>query len=85
MSLLFHLLTKMGTFDIVEVPDDYDYGCKVYEDTPQVVLNALYYDREYHPDEVVFVTVNKELAKIANKYFGEDSIRLLKDKEDFYA
>ena len=77
-SLLFHLLTKMGSFDIIEVPENYNYGCTIYPGTPQVVLNALYYDREYHPDEVVFVTTDKELAKIANKYFGDDSIRVIK-------
>lgn len=77
-TLLFHLLTRMGSFDIIEVPADYNYGCTVYPGTPQIVLNALYYDREYHPDEVVFVTTDKELAKIANKYFGDDSIRVIK-------
>lgn len=66
-------------FDVIRNYDpEYDYGCNVYDNTPQSVLDALYYDREYHPDEVRFVTTDKETAKIANKYFGEDSIKLIK-------
>ena len=33
-TLLYHLLTKMGSFDIIDVPEDYDYGCTVYDGTP---------------------------------------------------
>lgn len=78
MELLFLLLTKTNTFDIIENNDlNYDYGCKIHENTNQEILNALYYDREYYPDEVVFVTDDKNTADIANLYFGEDSIKII--------
>lgn len=78
-ALLFHLLTKQNLFDIIrDYSPEYDYGCEIYKGTPKSVLNALYYDREYHPDEVCFATTDKEVAKIANKYFGDDSIKIIK-------
>lgn len=43
----------------------------------QDIADALFYDREYHPDEVVFVTTEKEVAEMANLYFGEDSIMVI--------
>lgn len=39
---------------------------------------ALAYDYYEHPDETVFVTGNAELGDLANRYFGNDSIKILK-------
>ena len=38
---------------------------------------AIDYDNKIHPDETIFVTTNLNAAKIANLFFGEDSIILL--------
>ncbi len=43
----------------------------------KILATALDYDKNIHPDEVVFVTANKTLANIANLFFGEDSIELV--------
>ena len=39
---------------------------------------AYAYDSNQHPDETIFVTTNPEIAEIANRFFGEDSIELLR-------
>ena len=38
---------------------------------------AMSYDKDCHPDEVVFVTDDKDIAEEANRFFGEDSIILI--------
>lgn len=68
-ELLFLLLTKRNKFDICDGT--------VQDGIPQDIADALYYDSEYHPDEVVFVTTDKEKARTANLYFGEDSIMVI--------
>ena len=72
-------LTQSNRFDVIEnIAHDYDYGCTVYDNTDPEILSALYYDREYYPDEVMFITTNKDKARKANLYFGEDSIYVIK-------
>lgn len=39
-----------------------------------ILATALDYDCTQHPDETIFITGDKEIADIANLYFGEDSI-----------
>lgn len=38
------------------------------------LATAIYYDKNIHPDETIFVTSNYYLSIIANLYFGEDSV-----------
>ena len=40
----------------------------------RILASAYWYDREVHPDEVVFVTNDLALKNIANLFFGSDSI-----------
>ena len=40
----------------------------------RILASAYWYDREVHPDEVVFVTNDLALKNIANLFFGNDSI-----------
>lgn len=40
----------------------------------RILASAYWYDREVHPDEIVFVTNDLALKNIANLFFGNDSI-----------
>jgi hypothetical protein len=72
-DLLFILMTSRNKFDICHVEH-----IDTNEDIPVELALAIQYDNMYHPDETIFVTCNEETADIANRYFGEDSIELLK-------
>lgn len=47
----------------------------------RIIACALAYDRT-HPDEVQFITADVAQSVIANLFFGEDSITLLKEEEE---
>ena len=51
----------------------YETGFEKTNDT-QILATAIAYDKEVHPDEVVFVTNDRALKHIANVFFGADSI-----------
>ena len=72
-DLLFLLMTSRSKFDIC-----YEESIDVPEGMSSELALAIQYEKMCHPDEMVFVTSNKETAEIANRYFGEDSIELLK-------
>ena len=48
------------------------------DEIPSELALAIQYEKICHPDETIFVTSDKDMADIANRYFGEDSIELLK-------
>lgn len=70
ISLCSTLLNNRDKFDICH-SDNNDI-------LPKDIYLASYYEKLCHPDEVVFVTSDQKMADFANKYFGEDSIILLK-------
>lgn len=72
-DLLFLLMTSRSKFDIC-----YEESIDIPEGMSSELALAIQYEKMYHPDEMIFVTGNKETAEIANRYFGEDSIELLK-------
>ena len=72
-DLLFLLMTSRNKFDIC-----YEESIEISEGMSLELALAIQYEKMCHPDEMIFVTNNKEIAEIANKYFGEDSIELLK-------
>lgn len=50
----------------------------------KILMTALDYDKHRHPDETIFVTNDLSLKRIANLFFGEDSITSVKiDKESY--
>ena len=51
----------------------YDARFEVTNDT-RILATAIAYDKEVHPDEVVFVTNDRALKHIANVFFGADSV-----------
>jgi hypothetical protein len=71
-DLLFLLMTSRNKFDIC-----HEESVDTLDEIPSEVALAIQYDRMCHPDETIFVTSNKDLAEVANRYFGEDSIELL--------
>lgn len=71
-NLLYLLMASRNKFDICYEESVQDMGI------PIEVALAIQYEKMCHPDELIFVTSNKEYAKIANKYFGEDSVKYLK-------
>lgn len=73
-DLLFLLMTSRNKFDIC-----YEESIDIQDDVPIELALAVQYEKMCHPDELIFVTCNKETAEIANQYFGEDSIMLLKN------
>ena len=66
------VLNNRDKFDICHVGG---HGMSVL---PTELYLAVYYDKLCHPDEVIFVTSDSHLADVANRYFGTDSIILLK-------
>lgn len=49
------------------------------KDDSLIALACAYaYDSSQHPDETIFVTTDPNIAEIANRFFGEDSIELLR-------
>lgn len=72
MDLLFGMMTKRNMYDVCHNLNS------VKDDIPDELKIAIEYENGYHPDEVIFVTTNKEMAIVANKYFGSDSIKLMK-------
>ena len=72
-DLLFLLMTSGNKFDIC-----YEESIEISDEIPSELALAIQYEKMCHPDETIFVTSDKELAEIANRYFGEDSIELLK-------
>lgn len=72
-DLLFLLMTSRNKFDIC-----YEESVEMTDEIPSELALAIQYEKMCHPDETIFVTSDKELAEVANRYFGEDSIELLK-------
>lgn len=75
-DMLVGLLTARNKFDIcheVETPDE-------FKDLPEELRIAIDYEMGYHPDDLLFVTADEEMAKLAGCYFGEDSIKLINKK-----
>lgn len=72
-DLLFLLMTHRNKFDIC-----YEESTEMTDEIPSELALAIQYEKMCHPDETIFVTSDKELAEVANRYFGEDSIELLK-------
>jgi predicted ribonuclease YlaK len=50
----------------------------------KILSCAIWYDKYEHPDETYFYTNDLSLFNIANLFFGEDSIRRVKEKIDNY-
>ena len=72
-DLLFLLMTSRNKFDIC-----HEESIEITDEIPSELALAIQYDKMCHPDETIFVTSDKKVADIANRYFGEDSIELLK-------
>ena len=72
-DLLFLLMTSRNKFDIC-----YEESVEIMDELPTELALAIQYEKMCHPDETIFVTSDKDVAEIANRYFGEDSIELLK-------
>lgn len=72
-DLLFLLMTSRNKFDIC-----YEESLEMTDEIPSELALAIQYEKMCHPDETIFVTSDKDMAAIANRYFGEDSIELLK-------
>ena len=72
-DFLILLMTNRNKFDIC-----YEESIEIPEGMPVELALAIQYEKMFHPDEVIFVTSDEEVADIANRYFGEDSIELLK-------
>ena len=50
----------------------------------KILATAVDYDKECHPDEVIFVTNDLALKNIANTVFGSDSIESVEEPKDDY-
>lgn len=72
-DLLFLLMTSRNKFDIC-----YEESIELSDEISAELALAIQYEKMCHPDETIFVTSDKELAEVANQYFGEDSIELIK-------
>ena len=66
-------MTSRNKFDIC-----YEESIGMTDEIPSELALAIQYEKMCHPDETIFVTSDKDMADIANRYFGEDSIELLK-------
>ena len=53
----------------------------IINDDLRILATALDYDKNVHPDEVVFVTNDLALKNIANLFFGDDSIESVYENE----
>lgn len=51
----------------------------------RILATAFDYDYYKHPDETIFVTNDLVLKKIANMFFGEDSIISIQEEQDDYS
>lgn len=72
-NLLYLLMTSRNKYDIC-----YEESIEHKKDIPMEIALAMQYEKMCHPDELIFVTSNKDYAEIANRYFGTDSIIYLK-------
>jgi predicted ribonuclease YlaK len=50
----------------------------------KILMTAVNYDNNRHPDETIFVTNDLSLKRIANLFFGEDSITSVKVDNNSY-
>lgn len=59
--------------------------CLTITDDMRILASAIDYDNKIHPDEVEFYTNDLCLFHIANLFFGNDSIKSIKEKpiEDY--
>lgn len=86
---LLRLLDEhMGEFDIVIWEEKYarpivEKDLELTNDT-KILACALAYDKDYHPDETIFVTNDLALKAIANLFFGDDSIESVNITDDDY-
>lgn len=72
-ELLFLLMTSRNKFDVC-----YEESIEITDEIPSELALAIQYEKMCHPDETIFITSDKDMAEVANRYFGEDSIELLK-------
>ena len=62
--------------DMLSLLDNYDL---VINNDTKILACALWYDKEVHPDETIFVSNDVLLKIIANLFFGDDSIESIKE------
>ena len=60
-----------------------DHQLDITEDT-KILSDAIAYDMEYRQDEVVFVTNDLALKRLANLYFGNGMIESIEEDNDDY-
>ena len=62
--------------DMLSLLDNYDL---VINNDTKILACALWYDKEVHPDETIFVSNDVLLKIIANLFFGDDSIESVQE------
>lgn len=86
---LLHLLDKYSSFyDTIIYKEDYgqtitEKGLELTNDT-KILACALFYEVNYHPDEMIFVTNDLALKQIANLFLGKDCITSVQEEKDDY-
>lgn len=86
--LLRMLDEHLDDFDVVIWKEEYgapilERGMELTNDM-KVLASALAYDRDYHPDETIFITNDLALKVIAHTFFGEDCIASVDTRSDDY-
>lgn len=86
--LLRMLDEHLDDFDVVIWKEEYgapilERGMELTNDM-KVLASALVYDRDYHPDETIFITNDLALKVIAHTFFGEDCIQSVDTRSDDY-
>lgn len=86
--LLRLLDAHLGEFDVVVWEESFaqpivEKDLELTNDT-KILACALVYDRDYHPDETIFITNDLALKVIANLFFGEDCIESVDITSDSY-
>lgn len=86
---LLHLLDKYeALYDTIIYQEDFSRmitskGLELTNDT-KILACALFYEAKYHPDEMIFVTNDLALKRIANLFLGEDCITSIQEEVDNY-
>lgn len=86
--LLRILDEHLGEFDVVIWKESYaapilERGMELTNDL-KILASALVYDKDYHPDETIFITNDLALKVIASTFFGEDCIESVDTTGDTY-
>ena len=61
----------------------YEKDLEINNDT-KILASAIYWEKNFAPDDMSFITNDLSLYNIANLFFGEDSIDYILPKEDKY-